>query len=181
MAIPKRITGGHRMRKQKGFSLIELLVVVAIILIIAAIATPSLINSRLAANEASAVGSLRAINTAEVTYFSTYPTFGYTDLAKLGGTGNAPSPTNSLLLDQVLGCPGGVSTIACSKSGYYLIATVTVSDGTVAVGPANTYSINANPIVPSQTGRRFFYSDNSNLIHFATGSVPATSSDLALQ
>ncbi len=68
------------MKKQKGFSLIELLIVVAIILIIAAIAIPNLMRSRMAANEASAVGSLRTINTAEVTYFTNYGT-GFAPLA----------------------------------------------------------------------------------------------------
>src|SRR5438094_8975810 len=73
------------MPKQKRFSLIELLIVVAIILIIAAIAIPNLLRARIAANEASAVSSLRTINTAEVTYSTTYPTVGYAaTLAALG-------------------------------------------------------------------------------------------------
>ena len=93
------------MRKQKGFSLIELLIVVAIILIIAAIAIPNLLRSRMAANEASAVGSVRSSNTAEVTYASTYPDVGFSpDLKSLGDNGTATNCAAGKSTDKTYAC-----------------------------------------------------------------------------
>ena len=167
------------MSKEKGFSLIELLVVVAIILIIAAIAIPNFLRSRMAANEASAVGSLHNIETAEVAYASAYPTLGFApDLNTLGPGATAGNTTstsaNACLLDGVLGCSAGVGTASCQKSGFNF----SITSG--AESPISSYSTNANPVTLGQTGQRYFYSDASGLIRY-NSTASATSADQPIQ
>lgn len=160
-------------RLQKGFSLIELLIVVAIILIIAAIAIPNLLRSRMAANEASAVGSIRTINTAEVTFSTTYPTVGFAALANLGGPAVScdgatfASSAQACLIDDVL-------ATTAMKSGYTF--TAAADAGT----PAVTYSSLAVPTVNGQSGQRAFCSDQSGVIYFNAGGVACTNADSAL-
>ncbi len=142
------------MRRTKGFSLIELLIVVAIILIIAAIAVPSFLYSRLAANESSAVASIRTINTAMVSYNSSYPTAGFAaNLTVLAGTctgSTVPTSTSACLIDSVLA--------SGTKSGYNFTATGT-SDGYMAYG---------NPVNPGNTGVRSFCSVQDAVIRVST-------------
>jgi len=156
----------NRPAQQAGFSLIELLIVVAIILIIAAISVPNLLRSRMAASEASAVGSLRTINTACIAYSTTFGGFP-PSLASLGTSGPASS-TSADLIDNVLA--GG------TKSGY----SFTYTPGGAASGVIPVYNVTASPLVVGQTGQRFFFTDQSAVIRFNVSAL-ASASDTPLQ
>jgi prepilin-type N-terminal cleavage/methylation domain-containing protein len=157
-------------KSAQGFSLIELLIVVAIILIIAAIAIPNLLRSRIAANQASAVGSLRTLNTAEITYLSTYNVGFTATLSYLAPPAGAANPTSTAagLIDSVLALG--------SKSGYSFTYSPGASDST---GRINTYSFTAVPITNS-TGTNRYFTDQSGVIRQnSTTTAGSTDSPIA--
>jgi type IV pilus assembly protein PilA len=162
--------GNKNSKGQEGFSLVELLIVAAILLIIAAFAVPNYMRSKMAANQSSAVGSLRSINTACVSYSTTYSQFptALTDLAPPDpghGNGNGqgaqadpPSSTSADLIDSVLA--------AGIKSGYIFTYTAGASN--------QSYTITATPITPATTGQNMYFTDQSGLIRVDTSGAGAT-------
>ena len=143
--------GKIEMRKQKGFSLIELLIVVAIILIIAAIAIPNLMRARMSANDSSAAASERTIVTGEISYFAAYPTVGYTSLAALGGASPCV-PRRQQLASSTTTWPRTVR-LGSGKSGYtFALATSTAAGSAVP----NQFYTTAGPLSGGSTGTKAF-------------------------
>ena len=157
------------MRKQNGFSLIELLIVVSVLLIIAAIAVPNFLRSRLRANEASTVASLRVINTAAVTFSITYPDLGYpAQLTTLGGANPCSvSSTQACLIDDLL-AQGG-------KAGYTFVWT---GDGAV---PSVTFMVTATPQVVGGSGQLMYCTDHTGVIYYDASGSGCTNASLVLQ
>jgi prepilin-type N-terminal cleavage/methylation domain-containing protein len=141
------------MRHQKGFSLVELLIVVAIILIIAAIAIPNALRARAAAQESSAASVTKTLITAEATYLISYPTCGYPIMSALGGDGSGP--TASGILDNVFP----------ERDGYHFDLVPSGTAGSCGVTSGSTYTIQASPAHVAGHNR-YFYSDPTGEIHF---------------
>jgi type IV pilus assembly protein PilA len=159
------------MAKQKGFSLIELLIVIAIILVIAALAIPNLLRARMAANESSAASAIRSITVAETAYFTAFPSIGFAvQIQDMGRTAPCtPAPTHACLLDNNLAnaVPGSTG-----HSGYQFLATGISSGGAIN----GAFVAGASPLVASSTGTRDFCSVTDGVLRSepSMGALPPT-------
>ena len=152
----------------RGFSLIELLVVVAVILIVSAIAIPNFIRSKMRANEAAAVANLRNITTAETVYSTTYGIGYTTDLTQLGGTTLSVTQNNAGLIDSVLA--------SGTKSGYTFTYSILSQD---PAGHVLAFAATADPTLAGKSGDRHFYADQSAVIRH-NETQPAVATDPAI-
>ncbi len=157
------------MRKQKGFSLIELLIVVAIILIIAALAVPNFLRSRIAANESAAVAAVRIVTSAQISYSSAYPSAGFAStLTALGGSScNPPTSTGACIIDDPLA--------AGQRSGYNFVLS------NVSGTPASSYNVLATPSSYNSSGIKYFCANEDSVVRYSYAVISTCTNSIAAQ